>query len=967
MINRNYVARAIAQAFGGLAVCAIAPIAFAQQSSPTADTQKLERVEVTGSSIKRIQAEGALPVQVVTREDIERSGVQSVTDLVQRLPSMQGFVVSADSVNGGGGGVSTASLRSLGANYTLVLVNGKRMAPFNTGSAVNLQSIPLAAIERVEVLTDGASAIYGADAIAGVVNFILRKDSTEGSFQATYNRPEKSGGASYNVGLSKGFGDLERDRFNILASFSHDAQDELNATQRTFSKSGIQRVPGTNLALRLNSINSVPANVTLADAQGNFLAGFNPFLLQNNGQCPALHLAAGNNCRFDFASQVQLVPKSERNSLFLSGRAKLADTTQVYADFIASRFLNEPRYAPPAQPLPASFFPGGLAGPLYTTNVLPFLSQLGVNPATVDADNTTYSIRVFDAGGRQDRYTTTTLHGVFGVEGVVAGWDYNAGLTYSQNEFKQVALGGYLSANRFIAAIDAGAYNPFAPAGGAVAALAPAVLKEQIDKSKSTLTSLNVRASRAVFELAGGPVSVGSGIDVSRQGFVGSPSPILQGQNALQPNFTDTIIGGGGGALPFDSSRNILGLFAEIAVPVTKQLEVSGAVRYDRFSAVTNDRNFDASGAPAASATQGQESSRATYKLSARFQPSQQTLFRGSVGTGFRAPTMANITSPLASAGVTSREYSCPFPAGDPLAAGCSGAVTQYNVVSGGNPFTDSRALKPEKSRQWTVGMRIEPSPQFSAGIDLWSVKLKDQVSAIPESVAFGNGQQYRSLFALLPDPISGQIRTTFVSVPINLTRSEYAGADLDVQGRFKTGLGALTVRAATTYMDKASYEVPGLPGLQSSLGKYGPDETVVSRWLWNTSATLQRGAWTHTLAAQYRPGYVDSEATGCPAPDTCSGPDVRPVLTAAADGTPLTFGARVNIQRRVSEYFTFDWQSVWQYNKQLSFTVGVKNLLDRDPPFSIQDGGTGNMRGFDPRYADGLGRQFYATVGYKF
>jgi iron complex outermembrane recepter protein len=946
-----------------LAAYGLVGAVYAQQQQ---DPQKIERVEVTGSAIKRIQAEGALPVQVITREEIERSGAQSATELIQKIPAMQGFVVNADSVNGGGGGVATAALRGLDPEYTLVLLNGRRLAPYTSGGAVNLQTIPLAAIERVEVLTDGASALYGSDAIAGVVNFILRKTSTEGAVDFTYNQPQESGGKSWNVGVSKGFGDFSNDGWNVLFAFSHDSQSELNASDRDFSKTGVRRIPGTNQALRLNSINSVPANVTLADADGNVLANFNPAIV-NGGTCPALHIQAGLACRFDFSSTVQLIPKSERNSIFTSAKFKLGESTSIFGDLILSRYLNEPRYAAAAQPLPASFFPGGLDGPLFQQNIAPFLGSLGVSQADLDANNTTYNIRVFDAGGRQNRYTTDSLHLVGGVEGLLAGWDYNAGLTFSQNERTDKAIGGYLSANRFISAIGSGAYNPFGGAGTSVSALAPAVLNEVLGVTTTSIANLAVRGSRPLLKLDGGDMAVAVGFETTAQRYKDEPSPISQGANQLQPDFTDSIIGGGGGALPVNATRNLYGVFAELAAPISKSLELTGALRYDSVSAVTNDFTFDNGGTPLGSAKQGKNNSRATYKLSGRFQPTQQILLRGSYGTGFRSPNMLNISEALSSFGVTDGEYTCPFQPGDPLAAGCSGATTQYNQLRGGEASSDSNALRPEKSKQWTLGFRIEPTQAFSAGLDFWNIKLKDEISEVPEDVAFSDPVTYRDLFTLAPDPVSGQIRTNFILKPINLTKSEYSGIDLDVTGRFATGLGRMTLKALGTYFTKADYEIPGLPGVQTSLGKYGIDNAVVSRWLLNLSGTLDTANWAHTLSASFRPGYQDAESKGCPNPSTCSGPDVRNITSTDANGNPLTFGGRLNYTRRVSSYTTVDWQTSYRFNKQFELTGGIKNIFDEDPPFSIQDGGSGNMRGFDPRYSDPLGRQFYVKGSYKF
>jgi iron complex outermembrane receptor protein len=246
----------------------------------------IQRVEITGSSIKRISKEGSVPVQVISSADIAKSGAKNVEDLVQALPAMQGFITSSESVNGGGGGVQNASIHGIGAGYTLVLLNGRRMAPYSSGSAVNLASIPLAAVERVEVLTDGASALYGADAIAGVVNFVLKKNQQDFNIEGSYTSPQKSGGRSNNVGMSKGFGDLDTDGYNVLASYSHDEQNELNASQRDFAKSGLVRFSenGKQYSLYQLAVNTAPASVTLNFKDGKTPLTFSPNYLKD-GKC----------------------------------------------------------------------------------------------------------------------------------------------------------------------------------------------------------------------------------------------------------------------------------------------------------------------------------------------------------------------------------------------------------------------------------------------------------------------------------------------------------------------------------------------------------------------------------------------------------------------------------------------------------------------------------------------------------
>ncbi len=921
--------------------------------------QVTDRVEITGSSIKRTATETALPITVIRREEIERSGLTTAADLIQSLPSMQGFVTASKSVNGGGGGVTTASLHSIGSAYTLVLLNGRRMAPYNTGTTVNLNSIPLSMVERIEVLTDGASAIYGADAIAGVVNFILKKNATEGELSLSANMPQKKGGKSGNVSLTKGFGNFDKDRFNVIFGFSAEKQQELTAEQRDFSKSGF--IPfdynGKAVTTWFSSSNSIPGTVILTDNTGNGDgdAFYSPYFLKT-GKCGPRTVLRGQVCRFDFSSTVQDIPDSERVSLFGSARFKLAETATLFSEAGLSDYKTNPRFAPPAQP--GIFIPQALVD----KHVTPYLAQLGIPAGSFypvgdpGFNGPNINLRVYDAGGRTDEYRTKTLHLVVGAEGTMAGVDYTVSGTHSENKFTDSLTSGYLSSNKFNALVANGSFDPLSAGIGASAAvLAPAVLHQVFDTSKSQLDIASAKASMPLFKLGGGDLSLGLGIDAGKQRFVDTPSAIAMGQNALQPTFTDTPIGGSSGALPFDSKRTTTGIYAEMVAPVVKSLEISGAVRYDSFTAVTNSQNFDAAGKPIAAATQGKKASDATYKLSARFQPTQELLFRGSYGTGFKAPTLGNITTPVQAFGSTGF-HDCPPGLAAPARASCFAVSTEYNLRTGGNPRTDAAGLKPEKSNQWTVGFRLEPDRALSFGVDLWQVKLKDRIDVVPEDVAFSDGVTYGALFAVYPDPVTGKPTLTYTQSPSNLGKASYMGMDFDVTSNVATPIGKLTSRATVTYMIESKYEVTGLPGYQTSLARIGPDTNATFRWLANLSFSLETGAFTNTINASMKPGYHDAEST------TSSGSEIRVVN---ANGS---IGGRVAVDRSVSSYSLIDWQGKYQLNKAMSVTLGVKNIADTKPPFSIQNlDGTGNMRGYDARYADPLGRQFYLSGSYKF
>ena len=921
--------------------------------------QSVERIEITGSSIKRTDAETALPITVIKREDIERSGFTTAADLIQSLPSMQGFVTASKSVNGGGGGATTASLHSIGSAYTLVLLNGRRLAPYNTGTTVNLNSIPLSMVERIEVLTDGASAIYGADAIAGVVNFILKKNSTTGELAVTANLPQKKGGKSASASVTKGFGDLDRDRFNVLFGLAAEKQKELTAEQRDFSKSGF--IPfeynGKQVTTWFSSSNSIPGTVILNDRTGNGDgdAFYSPDFLKT-GKCGPRSVLRAGVCRFDFSSTVQNIPDSQRVSLFGTGRFKVTEGTTVFSEIGYSDYKTNPRFAPPAQP---GIF---MTQALVDRHVTPYLAQLGIpagsfypvgDPSFLGPS---INLRVYDAGGRTDEYRTKTIHAVVGVEGAIGDIDYSVYGTHSENKFTDTLTSGYLSSNKFNALVASGAFDPLsAGIGTSAAVLAPAVLHQVFDSSKSELNIFSAKASKPLLKLGAGDLAVGLGLDAGRQRFVDFPSAIAMGQNALQPNFTDTPIGGSSGLLPFDSKRSTTGIYAEVVAPVLKSLEISGAVRYDSFTAVTNSQNFNAAGSPIAAATQGKKASDTTFKVSLRFQPMSELLVRASIGTGFKAPTLANITTPVQAAGSTGF-HDCPPGLAANLRTFCTPVSSEYNLRTGGNPRTDTAGLKPETSEQWTVGFRVEPARELSFGVDLWRVKLKDRIDVLPEDVAFSDGVTYGALFSVLPDPVTGRPTLTFTQSPSNLGKASYTGLDFDVTSNVVTPIGKLTSRATVTYMIESKYEVTGLPGYQTSLGRIGPDTDATFRWLANLSFSLDSGAFTNTFNVSLKPGYRDAESTAT------SGSEIRLVN---ANGS---IGGRVGVDRKVSSYSLVDWQGRYQFNTSLGLTLGIKNLFDEKPPFSIQNlDGTGNMRGYDARYADPLGRQFYVSGSYKF
>src|SRR5258706_1882612 len=335
-------------ALGAGTVMAIAGLpAHAQQQA----VQKGERIEVTGSNIKRMEGETALPVTVIPRAQLEQEGIQTAAEAIDRLSSNSsiGGVNMQGSIGATAVGFASASLRGLGGTRTLVLMNGRRLAntAFN-GGMVDINAIPLSAVERIEVLTDGASAIYGTDAIAGVINFILRKDFTGGEAYAYYGDSEAGGGQTQRYNGTLGFGDLSKDRFNVFGTLDYNKIEKVGGSERKFSSTAY--IPGAaGGTFDRTSGNSIPGNVFLPAVPGRAGTTRSP----GYPNClppfsfPTLNAATAGQCRFDFASVIDILPPSESYNAFGTARFQITPDHQAFVEGAWQRTKSVARSSPP--------------------------------------------------------------------------------------------------------------------------------------------------------------------------------------------------------------------------------------------------------------------------------------------------------------------------------------------------------------------------------------------------------------------------------------------------------------------------------------------------------------------------------------------------------------------------------------------------------------------------------------------
>ncbi len=326
MLKRTRLARSLLIAFSSTAVCSSA--VFAQQADAP---QQLQRVEITGSAIKRIDAETSVPVTVIKMDDLKKQGITSVEDVIARLSASTSTQTTAQTVGAGTGGASFADLRGIGPDKTLILLNGRRLANNAiAGSATDINTIPFAALERIEVLRDGASALYGTDAIGGVINFITRKSYTAGEISINYESPEHAGGKAQGINGSVGFGDLDTDGYNVMGVVDYQKVDRINSQQRPyasrayFPEHGYDKTSGTTF----------PANYTQQQGDNFFTA--NPTFpgcapVGNGGSINSQ--PATNNCRFDPTPYQDLTASTERYSFFGKGSLKIGSDSILSAEY----------------------------------------------------------------------------------------------------------------------------------------------------------------------------------------------------------------------------------------------------------------------------------------------------------------------------------------------------------------------------------------------------------------------------------------------------------------------------------------------------------------------------------------------------------------------------------------------------------------------------------------------------------
>jgi iron complex outermembrane receptor protein len=799
-------------ALAGLGLLSSLPAA-AQETSD----QPIQRVEVTGSSIKRLAAESSLPITTIRAADFVKQGLTTAQEVLNTIPMNQTSTVTSSAVGSGTGGRSSADLRGLGGDKTLVLLNGRRLAnhPY-FADTVDLNIIPLAALERVEVLRDGASAIYGTDAIGGVINFITKR-SVKGNALTVegYEPLRRGGGSEQRVNLLGGWGDLNRDGYSMFGVLDYHQQSALQATERSFARTGVRPERGTNEVSRT----TFPANFfSSLGVAGNpyFATGCRP---------PDTAPATDGDpvCEFDYTQFIDLIPKTRQYSAMGKFNRQLTPDHLASIEFVWGRSTNEVRVAPP--PMSNLGITMTAASPYYPGN--------GAVPAFpgLTGEDLDISWRPLESGRRLNYDSSSTTRLQASLEGNLAGWDYNTAISHSLGRARSSFRGGYLIDQRIIEGVGAGILNPFGQQSAAGADfLQNSLLLGEYVHARINSSAIDARASRELMTLPGGPLGFALGAEFRRDRAKYFVNRALAGQ-ASSSGFAD--------AQDSSGQRSIYAVFTELNVPVIKDLELNFAGRYDHYSDVGGSFN---------------------PKVALRYQPTRQVLVRGSFNKGFRAPTLFDLFAPQQTTN-SSDTYDDPVlcPGGVPAPGANPNIVCgqQQNVRGGGNPD-----LSPEKSRTYSAGIVFEPLPSLTLSADYWNIKLKDQISQLAEQTIFGNFARYQNLFVY---DASGTRLNYVLDITSNLGEVRTRGLDLSLLYRLpKNPLGNLSVSIDGTYVNKYEYQNERGGAFTQNAGVYA-DATPVFRWRHNVLLTLVRGDYTFNLANRYMSHYVDQNTSVAP------------------------------------------------------------------------------------------------------
>ncbi|WP_371193713.1 TonB-dependent receptor domain-containing protein [Glaciecola sp. SC05] len=953
---------ALVLAMSGLGVNAVAQQAAEEN---TDSNQKVERIEVTGSSIKRTSLEGDLPLTIISRAEIDAAGITSAEQLLLQLNissnSNDNLASNAGIVGGeerGNNGASSANLRQQGVGSTLVLLNGRRIATHGLkGRSVDLNSIPFAAIERVEVLRDGASAVYGTDAIGGVINFILKTNYQGAQIGAFADHTEGGSGNIYRFNVLAGTGDLERDGFNIMGSLAYKSAEILRGNDRDFTNT-FQPERGLSPDTRgapfasVNDRFSRPNDPT--SSQYNLVGSglinpntglendvLNVLALPGQPGCDAIENMGpdgadlwnrtrnlGVSCSWDYPRASVLQQPVENIDFVGRGTIKVGEDSEAFIELLGSEVVSKKVFEP-NQITPWAIgagdwdtFGGGFypsTGDSYDYIVNALSDFYGADQLNIGAP-IAYRWRCMECGPREIETTTKSYKIQLGIEGVIGDWDYKAGLSRSANEAESELGDGYHFVSGLAQALGTGVLNPFVLPGQTQTAAGFAALDAASARGvvlfggETTMTQLDASISGDTgFELGlgGDTIYVAAGIDLRREAYA------FNGDRRAAEN-RPTIYGA-----PFDDanaledvSRDIKAVFVEALVPVVDSLELNLAIRhdnYDGFGGTTNP------------------------KVGFKFTPIDELLFRGAYSTGFRVPSFNQLFNGLTAEPYTGTDLANPFlctdGVPDPSDPNCQ-PITPA-IFFGGDT-----ELGPEESKQASFGFLLAVAGVV-VNVDWWQIEIEGTIQTPGFRELIENPELFRDNYVFAQDGSIAAIDRRF----INAGGRETSGIEIGVvtKGELWDGTWGLNFNASYLIEDRVQ-ERDNAPFGPNLVGTHSRGN-IPLRWKHTLSLNYAYGDFNHTLTQVFRAGYDDETPPG----------------VASGEANPPLY------DETVDSYLIYNYSMNYTGFDDIELIVGVKNLFDTDPPFTAHQNDFSPGAAFDPRVADPRGRAYTVQLNYNF
>lgn len=929
MFQRKKLSLAIATAVSISALGMSVPT-FAQDETET----QLEEVVVTGSRISRDQFSSSSPISTFDTEDLTNSGVVSVDEFLKDVPAFTGYQMGTSTNNGSANGQKKIDMRGLGFNRTLVLINGRRtIGDVNGDGAVDLNTVPEALIKRVDVLKDGASTIYGSDAIAGVVNFVL-DDEFEG-FEAKLNYGTGQSGIAQNSGFSLK-GGVAGDRGNFVMALSYSDQKEMKQEEREFSNATLYpRLQDNGQFALQTSGSSNSRRIRVVDPAGNA-----------SGQ----YILDGDSARsfnsatdlYDYSPVNALVTPNETIQLSGIGKVEISEGLEGFMELTYTRRTSQQRLAPDASFAVSSNVQtpnNGVQRNDFVPASNPF-NPFGVNPRnSVGLSNLDVRInrRFEESGGRLFRQTNNQYRGLFGVRGSMFDDSVDWEVSYTRAESETLnATKNYGRFDRWATAVDpaacaasaectaaGGVLNPFAEFGSISASqmnfLTAGDLKDQY---LGKLDLLAASLSGSWFEMDGGTAGWAVGLEHRREEGFYSP---------------DEFIGGGlttGGASdPQEGKFSVSELWGEMLFPITDALSLSTSARYSDYDTSAGE-SF-------------------TYKLGLDWTITDDLRFRGGYSTGFRAPNISELNQGD-STGFPVASSPCEF--GDrALAAGDITQAAYDNCKALGVDTSDAgeygfawqslyttsapdKPLEPEESRSINLGLVYTPASVegLRVGIDYWDIEIEKAIGA----PAFND--LYRACFNSvgLSSPACASFPTGFTSFGIfpgdaqskfgNLGLLTSNGVDLDVAYGSELSNG-MTYDLTFSVTQHLSYkqEFPFTGAGATELVGTARGFNVFPETRFNLGANLARDNWSVSYGMRYIGETVDALRS--------------PAATSDAVAETTIY---------------HDLVGTYNYNN-MSFTFGINNVTDQDPPY-FHSAFNANT---EPGMYDVIGRRMFANI----